>query len=137
MDDELKARLIGAAKAARENAYAPYSRFRVGAALLTDDGFIYTGCNIENSSYPATVCAERVAMFKAISEGKTAFRAMAVSCDSLLPCSPCGVCRQVMVEFAPDMCVLMVGSESVLVRKAGELLPFGFSADHLTDSRNE
>lgn len=137
LNDELRARLIEHARAAQRDAYALYSRFRVGAALLAEDGSIYSGFNIENSSYPATVCAERVAMYKAISEGRKAFAAMAVASDSPLPCAPCGVCRQVMMEFAPDMRVLMVGKDSVLERQAKDLLPFSFGADHMNLDRNE
>jgi cytidine deaminase len=137
MDDELRARLIEKARAAQRNAYAPYSRFRVGAALLAEDGSIYCGCNIENSSYPATVCAERVAMHKAVSEKQTAFVAMAVTSDSPLPCAPCGICRQVMMEFAPEMRVLMVGRDSVVERQVRDLLPLSFGADHMSHDRNE
>ena len=100
--------LVEAAKQAREQAYAPYSNFRVGAALLTKDHRIFTGCNIENVSYSATNCAERTAFFKAISEGEKEFEAMAVISDKQDYLSPCGVCRQVMVEFCkPDFLVLM------------------------------
>jgi cytidine deaminase len=137
VDDELRARLIEKARAAQRNAYAPYSRFSVGAALLAKDGSVYCGCNIENSSYPATICAERVAMYKAVSEGQTAFAAMAVTCDSPLPCAPCGVCRQVMMEFAPEMRVLMVGKETVLEQLVRDLLPFSFGADHMSHDRDE
>lgn len=91
--------LIKDAKRARENAYAPYSQFKVGAALMTDSGEVYTGCNIENSSYSLTCCAERVAIFKAVSEGHTSFQAMAIIGDSKQAISPCGACRQVMAQF--------------------------------------
>jgi len=137
VDDELKKKLIEHARAAQRNAYAPYSRFRVGAALLAEDGSIYAGFNIENSSYPAPVCAERVAIYKAISEGRKAFAAMAVTSDSPLPCAPCGVCRQVMMEFAPEMRVLMVGQDSVVERRAKDLLPLSFGADHMSHDRDE
>lgn len=91
--------LIAAAKKYRENAYAPYSKFKVGAAVLTKKGNVYGGCNIENSSFPITNCAERTAIFKAVSEGEQEFAAIALIADTPGPCSPCGACRQVMVEF--------------------------------------
>ena len=92
--------LIRAAVAARQNAYAPYSHFRVGAALIDDRGHCHTGCNIENASYGATCCAERTAVFKAISEGAQRIRRLAVVSDQAELCMPCGICRQVMAEFA-------------------------------------
>ncbi|HLR41701.1 MAG TPA: cytidine deaminase [Pseudogracilibacillus sp.] len=95
----MKDTLINAAMKARKNAYAPYSHFKVGAALMTDSNEVYTGCNIENSSYPLTCCAERVAIFKAVSEGHTSFQAMAIIGDSEQAISPCGACRQVMAQF--------------------------------------
>jgi len=95
----MKDTLINAAMKARKNAYAPYSHFKVGAALMTDSNEVYTGCNIENSSYPLTCCAERVAIFKAVSEGYTSFQAMAIIGDSEQAISPCGACRQVMAQF--------------------------------------
>ena len=103
----MKQTLCDKAKEARNNAYTPYSGFKVGAALLCSDGSIYTGCNIENASYSPTVCAERVAIFKAVSEGKREFSAIAV-CGSpkgeltAKLCYPCGVCRQVLSEFCGD-----------------------------------
>ena len=92
-------KLIEAARQAREKAYAPYSRFKVGAAVLTSDGKIYTGCNIENASYGMSNCAERTAIFKAVSEGETKLEALAVIGDTNTPISPCGACRQVIAEF--------------------------------------
>ena len=92
-------KLIDVAINAREKAYAPYSKFRVGAALLSSNNRIYSGCNVENSSYGATCCAERVAIFKAISEGEKQFSAIAIVSDSKDITFPCGICRQVMVEF--------------------------------------
>ncbi|MDN5315148.1 MAG: cytidine deaminase [Clostridiales bacterium] len=94
--------LVKQAIAAREQAYAPYSRFRVGAALLDDRNNLFTGCNIENSSYGATCCAERTAIFKAISEGAKQIKTLAVVCDSDDYCRPCGICRQVMSEFSAE-----------------------------------
>ncbi len=106
-----KEELIRLAKEARERAYAPYSEFKVGAALLTEDGEVFTGGNVENASYGLSVCAERVAVVKAVSEGHTKFRRLVVVADTEEPCPPCGVCRQMLYEFAPDMPVLMVNLE--------------------------
>lgn len=92
-------KLIEEAIKIRERAYVPYSKFQVGAALLTESGKIYTGCNIENAAYPVACCAERVAIFKAISEGETKFQELAVAADTARPVPPCGSCRQVMSEF--------------------------------------
>ncbi|KGR78532.1 cytidine deaminase [Ureibacillus manganicus] len=122
--------LLEQSKVAREKAYVPYSKFQVGAALLGEDGKIYHGCNIENSGYSMTNCAERTAFFKAISEGVTKFKAIAVVADTEGPCSPCGACRQVMSEFcAPDMPVYLTNLKGdVLETTVGELIPFAFSA---------
>ncbi|NPV52802.1 MAG: cytidine deaminase [Firmicutes bacterium] len=112
---------------AREFAYAPYSNFRVGAALLTRDGKVYKGCNIENAAYGCTICAERVAMFKAISDGERAFLAICVVADGDVVCAPCGACRQVMAEFAPDMMVIMANLAGAYeIKMAFELLPHAF-----------
>lgn len=92
----------------RENAYTPYSHFPVGAALLTAEGEIFTGCNVENASYGLTNCAERTAIFNAVSQGYTRFTTLLTVADTLNPCPPCGACRQVMVEFAPDLTVIMM-----------------------------
>lgn len=94
--------LIAAAIAAKEKAYVPYSHFRVGAALTDEHGNCHTGCNVENASYGATCCAERTAIFKAVSEGSRQIRQLAVVCDQPEPCMPCGICRQVMTEFAAE-----------------------------------
>ncbi len=100
--------LLALAKEALKNAYAPYSQFTVGAALLCADGTVYTGCNIENAAFSPTVCAERVAFFKAVSDGKRDFAAIAIVNGNGTPCSPCGVCRQVMAEFcAPDFTIVL------------------------------
>ena len=124
MDDrELMQRAIDA----RELSYSPYSKFAVGAALLCADGTVFTGANIENAAFGPSVCAERVAMFKAISEGKREFVKLAVTCEGD-HCRPCGVCRQVMFEHAPDMEVLMGNPDGEFVRTTvRELLPDGFS----------
>lgn len=115
------------ANEARSFSYSPYSKFAVGAALLCADGTVFTGANIENAAYGPSVCAERVAMFKAISEGKRDFVRLAVTCEGD-HCRPCGVCRQVMFEHAPDMDVLMGNPAGECVRTTvRELLPDGFS----------
>lgn len=103
-------RLIKDAEIAAGKAYAVYSDFKVGAALLTENGNIYTGCNVENSSYGLTVCAERVAVFKAVSEGFTDLKAIAIYSDSVPPARPCGACLQVLSEFGADLEVLCVNS---------------------------
>ena len=133
---ELYARLMASAVAAREYAYSPYSGYRVGAALLGDDGRIYTGCNIENAGYSPTNCAERTAVFKAVSEGVREFTAIAVvggTGDSIDPaCTPCGVCRQVLAEFcAADMPVILGTPENLRVLTLGDLLPFAFTKKNL------
>jgi cytidine deaminase len=105
ISDEQRTQLVNAAIDARERAYAPYSGYRVGAALLTDDSTIVTGCNVENASYGATICAERVALTRAVAEGRIGFVAMAVATAD--GGSPCGICRQVMVELGPEMAVFI------------------------------
>ena len=130
-------RLIELALKARENAYCPYSGFAVGAALLCQDGTIYTGCNIESSAYTPTVCAERTAFFKAVSEGKREFVCIAVAggrkdADLLPITTPCGVCRQVMMEFAPEMEVICLnGRGQAKSFRLRELLPYGFDQSWL------
>lgn len=120
------------AKQAREKAFAPFSGFKVGAALRTKDGRIFTGCNIENASYSLTVCAERVAVFKAVSEGATEFEAIAVVADTERLTPPCGPCRQILWEFCGDIPVTMANlkgdTETV---KMSELLPRAFDARFL------
>ena len=118
---------------ARKNAYAPYSDFRVGAALLCKNGKVFSGCNVENAAYTPTNCAERTAFFKAVSEGEREFEAIAVvggKGEKLSDlCSPCGVCRQVMVEFCtPDFRILMGNDEAMTKRTLADLLPLSFSA---------
>ena len=124
------AELIIEAKRAREFAYAPYSHFMVGAALETKDGKIYRGCNVENSAFGPTNCAERTAIFKAVSEGATEFTAVAIASKVSAPW-PCGACRQVLNEFAPDIRVLVTwdgGSDEMPLK---ELLPHGFGPKDL------
>lgn len=132
-----KKELCVAAIEAMGKAYAPYSGYKVGAALLTVDGTVYTGCNIENASYTPTVCAERTAIFKAVSEGERDFAMIAIcgGKDGVLSGTfpPCGVCRQVMAEFcAKDMPVLMVSGENSFTEcTLGELLPFAFGTEYI------
>ncbi len=125
--------LVKEALAAREMAYTPYSRFAVGAALLTKEGKIYRGCNIENASYTPTVCAERTAFFKAVSEGEREFAAIAIvggpaGQPPLDFCYPCGVCRQVMAEFCPDDFTVLIGKSEDEIRehKLSDVLPYCF-----------
>ncbi|MCX6588393.1 MAG: cytidine deaminase [Acidobacteria bacterium] len=120
--------------AAREKAFAPYSGFLVGAAVETLDGAVYTGCNIENASYGLTVCAERVAIWKAISEGVKPgeFRRIAVAADSARPTPPCGACRQILAEFAPHATVTLINLQGVTREfTVAELLPESFNASFL------
>jgi cytidine deaminase len=122
-----EARLVAAAGAVRENAAAPYSKFRVGAALLAADGRIFTGCNVESASYGLTVCAERTAVFKAVSEGVRSFRAVAVVTDSEPPASPCGACRQVLWDQCRDVDVVIATPRGVAARmRLSALLPLAF-----------
>ena len=125
--------LIEKAIEAKENAYVPYSNFRVGAALLAKSGKIYTGCNIENVSYGATNCAERTAVFKAVSEGEKEFQAIAINGDNGDYLPPCGICRQVLSEFADDSLkvILANNTEDYKVIALGELLPGAFSSKNL------
>jgi cytidine deaminase len=124
-------KLIKAAMAARERAYAPYSQFRVGAAILTRDGRYYTGCNIENASYSLTCCAERVALFKAVSGGERDFEAIAVTAGTEDYCTPCGACRQALAEFGGAIKVFMVNREGAYLESTvAELLPATFKLDN-------
>jgi cytidine deaminase len=121
------ARLVDAARAARERAVAPYSRFKVGAALATADGRIHTGCNVENASYGLTMCAERVAIFKALSEGDRQFSAIVVVADTDAPTPPCGACRQIIWEFCGDVPVILATPTRVVARhQMKDLLPLPF-----------
>lgn len=119
--------LIDVAKKYRENAYVPYSKFKVGAAVLTDSGKVFGGCNIENSSYPVTNCAERTAIFKAVSEGEKNLVAIAVIADTEDPCSPCGACRQVMAEFKIPKIIMANLKGDTKIVTLEEILPFAFS----------
>ncbi len=125
-------KLIAAARQARENAHAPYSNFRVGAALRAQSGRIYTGCNIENASYGLTVCAERVAIFKALSEGERGFEAIAVVADTDKLTPPCGACRQIIWEFCGDVEVILANLKGKVEReRAARLLPRAFDSSFL------
>jgi cytidine deaminase len=122
--------LIALAAQARERAYAPYSRYAVGAALLGKSGRVYTACNVENAVYPLTICAERAAVFKAVSEGEREFEAIAVVTSN--GGSPCGSCRQVLAEFGPDIRVLIATPERLIAEwKVCDLLPSAFGARDL------
>lgn len=124
--------LIDKAIEVREKAYVPYSHFKVGAALKTKEGKIYTGCNIENASFSMTNCAERTAFFKAISEGETEFKAIAIvgGKDKIEFCPPCGACRQVMREFCDkDFKIILFDGEDESVYTLGELLPLNFKLE--------
>ena len=128
--------LINKAAEAREFAYTPYSHFKVGAALLAKNGKVYTGCNIENATYTPTVCAERTAFFKAVSEGVREFEALAIVGGlegEVAPfCAPCGVCRQVMAEFCDKSFKLVLGSPDKFdVYSLDEVLPFAFTHEDL------
>ena len=125
---EIDQKLADLAKEIAKKAHAPYSNFRVGAALITDSGNIYTGCNIENASYPATICAEDVAVFKAISEGETKISTLAVACidaESDTAIFPCGISRQRMSEFNTEN-VIVVNNDGYKKYKFSEILPFDF-----------
>ena len=122
-----RAALVDAARHARQHAVAGYSRFKVGAALETADGTIVTGCNIENATYGLTICAERVAMFKALSEGHRAFRRVAVVADTSDPTPPCGACRQILWEFGGDLEVVLANlTDEKGVYQLATLLPLPF-----------
>ena len=123
--------LLDLAREAMRRSYSPYSRFRVGACVLCEDGRLYTGCNVENASFGLTNCAERTAIFKAVSEGASSFVAIAIAADSAAPW-PCGACRQVLNEFAPDIRVLVTwGDGQVGKTTLNELLPHGFGPKDL------
>lgn len=132
-------KIFETAVTARNYSYAPYSHFTVGAALLCSDGSVYTGSNIENAAFTPTVCAERVAFFKAVSDGKRGFKAIAIAGgkDGAGPAadvSPCGVCRQVMTEFCADepFDVIIYAADDLIVHKLSDILPLGFGPRQLT-----
>jgi cytidine deaminase len=124
--------LIAAAKLARDNAHAPYSNFRVGAALRAKSGRVFTGCNVENATLGLTCCAERTAIFKAVSEGERGFDAIAVVADTDVLTPPCGACRQIIWEFCGDVPVILANLKGkVLHETMGALLPRAFDSSFL------
>lgn len=125
--------LMKMALEARQNAYAPYSHFAVGAALLAESGRVYTGCNIENASYGLTCCAERNAIFAAVGAGERRFKMLAVAADSPEPVAPCGACRQVIAEFGIPFVVMGNLKEETKTMTAEELLPYGFGQDSMNN----
>jgi cytidine deaminase len=128
--------LVEAAQKAKRHAYTPFSEFKVGAALLTADGQIFTGCNIENSSYSLTMCAERVAIFKAISHDALNFKAMAIVSDDPGFTPPCGACRQVVSDLAGNIDFVMMNSKKRFkIMKLSALFPFPFNGIHIKQSR--
>ena len=131
LNDETRRQLVEAAVQARRWAYAPYSKYAVGAALLTVSGIVYDGVNVENAAYPTTICAERVAVFKAVSEGERSFQAIAVVTEN--GGSPCGSCRQVLAEFGRDTLVIVADQDGKVAFEAtvGELLPGAFTPGDL------
>ncbi|MCI5623730.1 MULTISPECIES: cytidine deaminase [Anaerostipes] len=118
--------LLKMADQAKKNAYAPYSKFQVGAALLTKDGQVFTGCNVENSSYGAAICAERSVVVQAVSFGKQDFEAIAIASNGEGTVYPCGICRQVLHEFCPDIKVICQSNNGYEVYRLSELMPKGF-----------
>jgi cytidine deaminase len=125
---DVQARLLQSAKRVMKNAHAPYSKFRVGAAILLSNGKIFSGCNVENASYGMTNCAERTAIFSAVAQlgPRIEIRAVSVVNDQGVPCSPCGACRQVIYEFGPDATVFFQASDGPKQAHITELLPEGF-----------
>jgi cytidine deaminase len=134
LTQEQKADLVSIARQVRKWAYAPYSKYKVGAALLTESGKIYEGVNVENAAYPVTNCAERTAVFTAVSNGETKFQAIAVVTEN--GGTPCGSCRQVLAEFGPDILVIVADEQGriVLEKKLIELLPGAFTPADLKSS---
>ena len=131
LTEDHKTQMINRALQSRENAYAPYSKYKVGAALLTKSGEIFTGVNVENAAYPTGTCAERVAVFKAVSEGIREFEAIAVASNN--GGTPCGSCRQVLAEFCLDTIILIVDGQGNLIQETtvAEILPGAFTAQDL------
>ncbi|MGB8579495.1 MAG: cytidine deaminase [Candidatus Sulfotelmatobacter sp.] len=128
LSNSVQAQLLRSAKKAMKNAHAPYSKFRVGAAILLSNGKIFRGCNVENASYGMTNCAERTAIFSAVAQlgPKIEIRAVSVVNDQGVPCSPCGACRQVIYEFGPDATIFFKGTDGPRQAHITELLPEGF-----------
>ncbi len=139
MNEADRARMLAAARVAMERAYAPYSGFRVGAALWTPDGRVFAGCNVENASYPVSLCAERAALAAAVAAGAREFEALLIVADSPRPCPPCGMCRQALAEFGQDLRVVLVGSGGAEAEyRLGDLLPEAFTPAFLRgDDRSD
>ena len=132
LDPRFEERLVQAARRAQTHALAPYSNFHVGAALLVASGEVITGCNIENATYGLTLCAERVALAKALSDGNRTFIALAVSAEAQLPTPPCGACRQILWEYCGDIPVIMANPREITMRTSlGALLPEPFGPENL------
>ena len=123
--------MVEQARAVQQRAYAPYSKFRVGAAIETTSGEVYVGCNVENASFGLTICAERAAMVQAVSAGRRQFRRIVVVTDTEPPAAPCGACRQVLAEFGTDLVVEAVGPSSTKRWRIRELLPDSFGPESL------
>jgi cytidine deaminase len=130
-------KLVKAAVAARENAYAPYSKFKVGAAVLGQSGRIYSGCNVENASYGLTNCAERTAIFKGVSEGEGSFTAIAVIAATEKPVAPCGACRQVIAEFGINQIILCNLEGDQQTMSLEQLLPYSFAKSDFSGAENK
>lgn len=131
-EEKTNEELVKMALDARAHSYSPYSKYRVGAALLCGDGTVFSGCNVENASYPCGICAERSAMSSAVASGRRAFKKIAVAGSSDAACVPCGLCRQFMYEFAPDLTVLCArGDGRYETHRLKDLLAFGFGAENL------
>jgi cytidine deaminase len=135
MSSDPVAHLVPAAEAAMRRAYAPYSRFAVGAALLAADGSVHVGCNVENASYPAGICAERTALSRAVADGHREFTALVICTEAAVPTPPCGICRQVLQEFAPLLQVISVTTRGARQTwRLDALLPAAFAADMMAVS---
>jgi len=131
MADYQKTLLVQKAQEARRFSQAKYSHFKVGAALLTEEGEVFSGCNVESSSYSLTICAERVALTKALSEGRTKFKAIAIAAKDGEFCPPCGACRQLLHDYAPDLDVILTNGSESRTFKLKELLPHAFEDSQL------
>ena len=131
MTNEQTNLLIDQAKKARQFSQSKYSNFKVGAALITTDDEVFTGCNVESSSYGLTICAERVALTKVLSEGRTKFKAIAIVAKDGEYCPPCGACRQLLYDYAPDIDVILTNGQDKKVYKLKELLPHAFEDSQL------